>query len=219
MSLILDGTTGVPVTTVTGTLPVANGGTGVTTSTGTGAGVHATSPTIASPAISSAVMTTMASSVLTSGTAQASTSGTSIDFTGIPSWVKRITVMFNGVSTNGTAHYQIQIGTSGTPQTSGYAGNFLLAGPSVAGVANITSGFGVYNDSAADVINGQAVLSLLNASTNAWVLSGLFGRSSNTYTCISAGSVSLSGTLNILRITTVTGTPTFDAGSINILYE
>ena len=31
MSLILDGTTGVPVTTVTGTLPVANGGTGVTT--------------------------------------------------------------------------------------------------------------------------------------------------------------------------------------------
>ena len=29
--LILDGTTGVPVTTVTGTLPVANGGTGVTT--------------------------------------------------------------------------------------------------------------------------------------------------------------------------------------------
>ena len=28
MSLLLDGTLGVPVTTVTGTLPVANGGTG-----------------------------------------------------------------------------------------------------------------------------------------------------------------------------------------------
>ena len=46
MSLILDGTTGVPVTTVTGTLPVANGGSGVTTSTGSGAVVLGTSPTI-----------------------------------------------------------------------------------------------------------------------------------------------------------------------------
>ena len=46
MALILDGTTGVPVTTVTGTLPVANGGTGVTTKTGTGAVVLGTSPTI-----------------------------------------------------------------------------------------------------------------------------------------------------------------------------
>ena len=46
MALILDGTTGVPVTTVTGTLPVANGGTGVTTKTGTGAVVLGTAPTI-----------------------------------------------------------------------------------------------------------------------------------------------------------------------------
>jgi hypothetical protein len=46
MALILSGDTGVPVTTVTGTLPVANGGSGVTTSTGTGANVLGTSPTI-----------------------------------------------------------------------------------------------------------------------------------------------------------------------------
>ena len=30
-------------------------------------------------------------------TAQNSTSGTSIDFTGIPAWVEKITVMFNGL--------------------------------------------------------------------------------------------------------------------------
>ena len=35
---------------------------------------------------------------LTLGTAVASTSGTSIDFSSIPSWVKRVTVMFNGSS-------------------------------------------------------------------------------------------------------------------------
>ena len=47
---------------------------------------------------------------LQTGTAVASTSGTSNDFTSIPSWVKRITVMFNGVSTNGTSPVQLQIG-------------------------------------------------------------------------------------------------------------
>ena len=44
------------------------------------------------------------------GTAVASTSGTSVDFTSIPSWVKRITVMFNGVSTSGTSNPLVQLG-------------------------------------------------------------------------------------------------------------
>jgi len=56
--------------------------------------------------------------VIVSGTAVASTSGTSIDFTSIPSWVKRVTVMFAGVSTNGTGSYLIQIGDSGGIETS-----------------------------------------------------------------------------------------------------
>ena len=44
--------TGLPLTTgVTGTLPVANGGTGVTTSTGSGATVLNTSPTLTSPTL------------------------------------------------------------------------------------------------------------------------------------------------------------------------
>ena len=58
-------------------------------------------------------------SSIVSGTAQNSTSGTAIDFTGIPSWVKRITVMFNGVSTNGTSNLLLQIG-AGSVTTSGY---------------------------------------------------------------------------------------------------
>jgi hypothetical protein len=184
--------------------------------TDTVAGIAATQ-TLTNKTLSTGLV--MGASAITSGTAQASTSGTSIDFTGIPSWVKRITVMFEVVSTNGTSNYQIQIGDSGGIETSGYAGNFFLAGPTLQGVANITSGFGVYNDNAGDIISGQATLSLLNSSTNTWVLSGLFGRSSNNYTSISAGSKSLSAVLDRIRITTISGTPTFDAGSINILYE
>jgi hypothetical protein len=34
-----------------------------------------------------------------------------------------------------------------------------------------------------------------------------------------AGHVSLSGALDRIRLTTVNGTDTFDAGSVNIIYE
>ena len=78
-------------------------------------------------------------------TAQNSTSGTSIDFTGIPSWVKKITVMFNGVSTNGASNLRIQLGST-TMQTSGYsgAGNAFNAG-SVANTINLSAGFDFFN--------------------------------------------------------------------------
>jgi hypothetical protein len=141
-------------------------------------------------------------------------SGTSVDFTGIPSWVKRITVMFNGVSTNGTSLLLIQIG-SGSPLTSGYNGS----SSSGASVTTSTSGFlATSNMSAVGSVSGTVCL--VNQTSNSWVCSGVTyynqGGSSNN---VIAGNVSLSGTLDRIRITTVNGTDTFDAGSINILYE
>jgi len=63
--------TNVSLTTgVTGTLPVANGGTGVTTSTGTGNTVLSTSPTLVTPALgtpSAAVLTNATGLPLTTG--------------------------------------------------------------------------------------------------------------------------------------------------------
>jgi hypothetical protein len=212
MALILDGTTGVPVTTVTGTLPVANGGTGVTTKTGTGAVVLGTSPSI-----SGAVMTTMASSVITSGTAVASTSGTSIDFTSIPSWVKRITVMLSGVSTSSTSLWQIQLG-SGSVTTSGYVGATTYVVNAATSTSNATSGF-VINNSTANTGSWSAQLILSLLGSNKWAISFGCAQDISARLCAGAGSITLAGTLDRIRFTTVNGTDTFTAGSVNLLYE
>ena len=154
---------------------------------------------------------------LASGTAVASTSGTSVDFilsADVAPYVKRVTVMFNGVSTSGTSNYQIQIG-AGSVTSSGYAGS-SVDGPTLAGTT-FTSGFGIRVGSAAAVVHGLVVLTLI--SGNIWVASGNFSRSDSGVFISTGGSVTLSGTLDRLRITTVNGTDTFDAGSINILYE
>lgn len=154
---------------------------------------------------------------LQTSTAVASTSGTSIDFTGIPAWVKRITVMFSGVSTNGTSPVQVQIG-NGAVITTGYLSTSLRVstGGGIAGT-NSTTGF-LVNPApvAADVISGSMTLSLL--SSTIWVASQST-KASTTVMAYGGGDLTISGTLDRVRITTVNGTDTFDAGTINIIYE
>ena len=157
---------------------------------------------------------------LVSGTAQASTSGTSIDFTGIPSWVKRVTVMFNGVSTNGTSNVRVRIGPSGGVETSGYLGASITCLTTGVNTQAFTAGFDFYDGgSAAAVRNGVMILALLDSSTNTWTASANLGQSDAARFIGLGGSKPLAGALSIVRITTVNGTDTFDAGSINILYE
>jgi hypothetical protein len=184
---------------------------------GLDAPITLTSPTLTSPSISGTPV--MGASVITSGTAQASTSGTSIDFTSIPSWVKRITVMFNGVSTNSSSPYLLQIG-SGSITTTGYVSSGANLDPaSSIAASGSTAGIKLCNTTGATVIfGGSVVLNLL--SSNTWVASGILARSDNAGSqFLNSGYVSLGGTLDRVRITTISGTDTFDAGSINILYE
>jgi hypothetical protein len=155
--------------------------------------------------------------IIKSGTAVASTSGVAIDFTGIPSWAKRVTVMFNGVSTSGTSNPMIQIGISTGVETTGYLGAAAYAGASSAG-SNFTTGFGLGSGTGTgSVFHGVALITSMGS--NLWVfgLSGAY--SSGAYSLSAGGSKTLSGTLDRVRITTVNGTDTFDAGSINILWE
>jgi hypothetical protein len=150
---------------------------------------------------------------ITQGTAVASTSGTSIDFTGIPAWAKKITVMLNGASTNGSSNLQIQIG-SGSFTTSGYLGGVQVTASSLA----YTTGFGIsFNHVNTANLYGVYCIQLLTGNT--WVYSGMNYRSNDNGVTIGTGSLALGGTLDRVRITTVNGTDTFDAGSINIMYE
>jgi hypothetical protein len=152
---------------------------------------------------------------LVSGTAVASTSGTSIDFTSIPSWVKRITIMFNGVSTNGTSIKLVQIG-AGSVTTSGYLSSSTTTGTTSATSATAV-GYNFGTNSTADAING--IMTIASFGSNVWVSSHAAYANSTPQGVFGGGTVTLSGTLDRVRITTVGGTDAFDAGSINILYE
>lgn len=151
---------------------------------------------------------------LTNGTAQATTSGTFKDFTGIPSWVKRITVVFSGVSTNGANAFLVQIG-SGSLQTTGYNSG-LWSGTST----NITATTGFIASIGSAAFGFTGTMTLVQVSPNNWVAQGLSTvvTTANIGTQ-SMGTVTLSGPIDRLRFTTNGSTDIFDAGSVSIIYE
>lgn len=153
------------------------------------------------------------------GTAVASTTGTSIDFTGIPSWAKRITVIFDGVSTNGSSSIIIKLG-SGTIESSGYFSTGSVIQGSLVGTAAYTTGFGV-NDSMAAAYTKYGTANIVSLGNNTYCFSSVMCETGNANprTIQAGGSKALSGTLDRVRITTVNGTDAFDAGQINIMYE
>jgi hypothetical protein len=160
------------------------------------------------------VLSTGVSGVITQGTAVASTSGTSIDFTSLPTWVKKITVMFNGVSTNGTSALFMQVG-AGSIATSGYTSQAAQ----VTSQTTSTSGL-VLTFSSAAASNRAGIATICLVSSNTWVSASILSCPDNGLQMATAGgTVALGGTLDRVRITTVNGTDTFDAGSINIQYE
>jgi hypothetical protein len=153
---------------------------------------------------------------ITSATA-VTASGTSVDFTSIPSWVKRITVMFNGVSTNGSSLIQVQLGDAGGIETSTYLGSASTFDTS-ASAQNYSTGFLAVEGNAASWVT-HGLMTLANVSGNLWAESHSLGLTGLTAISIGGGTKTLSDTLTQVRITTVNGTDTFDAGSINIMYE
>lgn len=149
-------------------------------------------------------------------TAQNTTSGTAVDFTGIPSGARRVTVLFNNVSTNGANPPLVQIG-SGSITTSGYNSDGSDFAASVASGATST-GFRLGGNWASTAAaNGVMQIYLVSGTT--YVATGWVTRTDTNGNAIGCGVVTLGGVMDRLRITTMGGTDTFDSGSVNIFYE
>ncbi|QIG60028.1 hypothetical protein [Dishui Lake large algae virus 1] len=157
--------------------------------------------------------------IITSMTQQATTTGTFIDFTNIPTWVKRITVIFNGVSSSSTSQHIVQLGTSSGFTTTGYTsytGYYAASGSSA--VTN-AKGFVSWNNANASL--RYIIMTIVNISGYSWVEShsGGLGVSTTPYVISGGGSVTLSEPITSIRLTTDNGTDSFDAGSMNVQYE
>lgn len=178
--------------------------------------------TLAAPAVAGSTTLTLQAATATNAvntlsTPVASTSGATIDFNSIPAWVKKITVMFAGVSTNGTSNYMVQLGTSGGIQATGYSCGAW--GANTTNINNTTGFLAIAYTTAAGTLDGNLTLTCLNTSTGLWTYTTAMSSSLSGYNTFGAGSKTLSGTLDRVRITTVNGTDTFDAGSVNLLLE
>lgn len=157
---------------------------------------------------------------INNGTMQATTSGTAIDFTGIPSGVKRITLSLKDVSLSGNDVLLAQLGDSGGIENTGYAGatsgfaNGVATANNTTGAPLMTSGV----VSAARTWNGHVVFQLMDAATNLWSITSVLGDSSAAVAAIAGFTKATSAVLDRLRLT-VSGTNTFDGGSANISWE
>jgi hypothetical protein len=181
------------------------------------------SVTLAAPAVAGSTTQTLVNvtgtlAPIVSGTAVASTSGTSIDFTDIPSWVKRITVMLSGVSTNGASPIICRIGSGGSVSTSGYVGNrATITNASSVSIIDVSTALHI-SSSPTTAAQCAATVVWLKVTGNTWVGTSS-SRDAGTVTSTCNSTLDLAGALDIVRVTTNNGTDTFDAGTINILYE
>lgn len=142
--------------------------------------------------------------------------GASVDFTGIPSWAKRITVMLRGVSFAAAGISRLRLGTSSGLVASGYTSNNTVLTTTGTTVGAVTDGLvGISSAAAATTINGQIVITQID--TNTWVASATIYRTTDDTTVVINGNIALSGALD--RLSLVATTSTFDAGTVNILYE
>jgi len=157
---------------------------------------------------------------LTRATAQTA-SGTSVDFTGIPSWVKRITVMFSGASGSSTSALVCRLGTFAGFTTVGYFSVYEGIGVNggTTAIASSTTFFGVIGGLAAtDILYGTVVLT--HMGNNIWTITGTVCRdAANDAIFMTSGSVTLAGTCDRVQLTWANGTDTFDNGTVNIMYE
>ena len=104
---------------------------------------------------------------------------------------------------------------AGSVATSGYTSQVMQA----TSATTSTSGFVLTHDSAA-ASNRAGIATICLVSSNTYVSSAILSCPDNgLQIATSGGTVALGGALDRVRITTVNGSDTFDAGSVNISWE
>lgn len=151
----------------------------------------------------------------------ATTSGAAIDVTGIPSWAKRLTLLIDDVSTSGTSPLLIQ-GGAGSIETTSYNSTGSAIQGTTCGATGATSGFQLSNTDGGSTWVRRGVVELFNKpGTNTWELKSMLSVTGapNDRADFGAGKKTFSGVLDSIRLTTLGGTDTFDAGSITVMWE
>lgn len=154
---------------------------------------------------------------IVSGTTITLTNQTAPDFTGIPSWAKRITVMFNGVGVSSSGNLLVQLGDSGGYETTGYASSMTYIVNATAATSNTSTGF-LAGNGGASFYRYSGALTLTTLGSNVWVGACNFNDNASTRTFFGSGSKTLSDTLTSLRLF-VDGSQQFNAGTVNIMWE
>lgn len=147
--------------------------------------------------------------------AQATTSGTAFDFTTVPAWVKRVTIRLNGVSLSGTDNFLVQLGVAAGFVTTGYTGGGFVSTGGGGSFTASTAGFLIATNAAGEAHDGHMILTRA-ATTTDWLSSHTVGTVARMAS--GGGAITLAGPLTQVRLTR-TGTDTFDAGSVSIIYE
>lgn len=154
------------------------------------------------------------------GTEKSTGSGTTVDWTGIPAWVKRITINFVAVSVDASVEILVQIGDAGGLENSGYAGAVTaMTNAGATTGANHSAGFTLTSGlGSAGVLHGRVVLEREDATDFTWTCTSNLGQSNAATTHLSGGSKALSAALTIFSLV-LSGAGNFDAGVVNTTYE
>ena len=183
---------------------------------GLGGATYGTSGQVLTSAGSGAVPTWATATNLTRGTAAATTSGTEVDFTTLPSGIRKITLVLDSVSINTTDNVFVRLSTGGTFATTGYESQSMRIqnASTSAAVTDTTQFVIISNDNASRLWTGS--FTWHNITGNTWVMSGNCNTDGDARAVVCSGRIALGGTLDGLRMRTA---GTYDGGQINIFYE
>lgn len=149
---------------------------------------------------------------LTTTAAIATTSGTTHDFTGLPDYIRRLTLTFGAVGTDSATELLVQLGDASSFETSGYISS---SGFESSDLELSTAGFVILRVAASDINRGHMVIT--RADTLDWISSHTMYLDTTGRNCKGGGSKTLTGTLTRVRLTTEAGL--FDEGQITLHYE